>query len=468
MQTTTPTDAFPRNLPAVLADDLAPAAVPATTPDDAPADPPGLSRRTLWVMSAACGVAVANGYYNQPLIGDFATYFSATPTQAGLVATAAQVGYGLGVLFFVPLGDLVERRRLVLALVWACAVLLAATAVAPSLPLLIASQLLVGATAVSAQVLIPLAVDLSRPRDRGRTIGLLMAGLLCGILLARTVAGLVAHTVDQIGSGGAIVAGMPVPAGWRAVFVMGVLLMVVLAVLLRATLPHRPPTLRLSYGRLLHSLAGLLRSHPPLWTASAVSGLSFAAFTAFWTTLSFLMASRFGGGAYEAGMFGVVGVAGALAAPAAGRLSDRRGPAFTVAISLLATTAAFGLMWGWTTIPGLIVGVLLMDLGVQSIQVAEQSLVMALDPDARSRLNTVYMVARFVGGAGGSAAGAAAWSVAGWPGVCGLSVALLAAAAVVHRFGPHGRNPARRGTGLREASSSGAPIARENRTLTPA
>jgi predicted MFS family arabinose efflux permease len=428
-----------------------PAPAPATSPDRpaiagsvlddeagdaAAATPAGLSRRTLWVMSAACGVAVANGYYNQPLGDDFARYFATTPARAGLVTTASQVGYGLGVLFFVPLGDLVERRRLVLALVWACAAALAATAAAPSLPLLIVCQLLVGATAVSAQILIPLAIDLSRPQDRGRTIGLLMAGLLCGILLARTAAGLVA---DAFGAGTGGRSGGTGGGGWRAVFVMGVGLMLALGVVLRATLPARPPTLRMSYGRLLASLGTLLRDHPPLWTASAVSGLSFAAFTAFWTTLSFLMAAQFGGGATEAGLFGIVGVAGALAAPLAGRLSDRRGPAFTVVLSLLATTAAFGLMWGWTTIPGLIVGVLLMDLGVQSIQVAEQSLVMALDPDARSRLNTVYMVARFVGGAGGSAAGAAAWTAARWPGVCGLGVGLLAAAALVHRFGPHGR-----------------------------
>ena len=454
MQTTTP-DAHPADppadfLPAACAEAATPAemALPVPVPapaqmaapptpvvvDDAAVDEPALPPRTLWVMSAACGAAVATVYYNQPLLGDLAKHFAATEAQAGLVATAAQVGYGLGLLFFVPLGDLVERRRLVLALAWTCTALLAAMAVAPSLPLLALSQLLVGATAVSAQILIPLAIDLSRPQDRGRTVGRLMAGLLCGILLARTVAGLVADGVDHWAAGG-----HDWVPGWRAVFAMGVVVMAVTAAVLQATLPHRPPTLRLSYGRLLHSLLGLLRDHPPLWTASAISGLSFAGFTAFWTALSFLMRDRFGGGASEAGLFGVVGIIGALAAPLAGRLSDRRGPAFTAGLALLASVAAFALMWGWTTIPGLVVGVLLMDLGVQSIQVAEQSLVMALDPSARSRLNTVYMVARFVGGAGGSAAGAAAWTVARWPGVCALSIAFLVVAGVVHRFGPHGK-----------------------------
>ncbi|MDB5295741.1 MAG: transporter, partial [Phycisphaerales bacterium] len=322
-------------------------------PSDAPSrtTPPVLTSRTLWVMSVACGVVVANVYYNQPLLGDLARAFGATPARAGLVATAAQVGYGVGLFFFVPLGDLVERRRLVLALVWACIALLAATAAAPTLPLLAVCHLLVGATAVGAQVLIPLAVDLSPPAARGRTVGALMAGLLCGVLLARTVAGFVADH-----------------AGWRAVYALAVAAMLVLAAVLHRSLPHHPPTLRSSYLRLLRSMVGLLRAHPPLWAASAVSGLSFAGFAAFWTTLSFLMADRFGLGASEAGLFGLVGVAGALAAPLAGRVSDRRGPAFAVSVALAASAAAFGLMWAWVAIPGLVAGVLLMDLGVQSIQ----------------------------------------------------------------------------------------------------
>ncbi|HEX8914798.1 MAG TPA: MFS transporter, partial [Humisphaera sp.] len=398
----------------------APPAVPS-----APAAPPELTARLLWVMATACGVVVANLYYNQPLLEDLARHFGSTRAQAGLVSTAAQVGYGVGLFFFVPLGDLLERRRLVLGLLWACTAVLAGMAAAPSLLLLIVCQLLVGATGVGAQVLIPLAIDLSPPARRGRTIGVMMAGLLCGILLARTVSGALADR-----------------AGWRAVYVAAVAATALLGVVLHATLPHHPPTLRTGYGSLLRSMLGLLRDHPPLWTASAVSGLSFAGFTAFWTSLSFLMAERFGLGATEAGRFGVVGVAGALAAPLAGRVSDRYGPAVAVTAALAASAVAFGVMWAWVTIPALVVGVLLMDLGVQSIQVAEQSLVMALDPAARSRLNTVYMVARFMGGAGGSAAGALAWTHWRWPGVCGLSLAFVGAGVLVHALGPKVRRAA--------------------------
>ena len=367
-----------------------------------------LPRATLWIMAAACGAAVANCYYNQPLLSDFAAYFHAAPATAALVATAAQVGYGIGMFFFVPLGDLVERRRLVLVLIAACTAVLVGMATARSLSVLIGCQLLVGATACTSQILIPLGIDLTPPHRRGDTVGTLMAGLLCGILLARTAAGFLGDAV-----------------GWRVTYAAAAGLMLVTGFVLMGSLPHRRPTLSMPYGRLLMSMLHLLRTQPRLWTASLVSALSFAGFTAFWTTLSFLMVSHFHRGAAETGLFGIVGVAGAMGSPLAGRLSDRRGPAFTVLLSLILSAAAFVIMWGWVSIAGLILGVLLMDLGVQSIQVAEQSAVMALVPEARSRINTLYMVARFTGGAAGSAAGAAAWTHFGWGGVCGMSLALL-------------------------------------------
>ena len=262
-----------------------------------------------------------------------------------------------------------------------CAALLVGMAAAPTVAALIGFQLLVGAAACGSQILIPLGIDLTPPARRGNTVGVLMAGLLCGILLARTAAGFVGQH-----------------AGWRTTYALSAATMVGVGVVLWAELPHRPPTLRMPYPRLLRSMLDLLATQPTLWTASVVSGLSFAGFTAFWTALSFLMADHFHRGPGDAGLFGVVGVAGALAAPLAGRLSDRGGPRLTVALSLALSAVAFAVMWRWVTIPSLAVGVLLMDMGVQSIQVAEQSLVMALVPAARSRVNTVYMVARFAGG----------------------------------------------------------------------
>jgi predicted MFS family arabinose efflux permease len=351
-------------------------------------------------MAAACGICVACGYYNQPLLGDFAAAFQVSPWKAGLVATAAQIGYGTGLLFFLPLGDLVERRRLIVTLVLACALCLLGVAAATSLTLLIGAHFLVGLTAISAQILIPFGADLVSAKQRGQLVGTLMSGLLAGILLARVFAGVVADYF-----------------GWRAVYVVGSLLMVVLGVALRLNLPRNRSDVEMPYGRLMRSLFTFFRSHPALRSASLISALTFASFSAFWTTLSFLMADHFGLGASAAGMFGLVGVLGAAGAPLAGRMSDRKGYGFTVAVALGLTALAFITMSLWVTLAGLVLGVLLMDLGVQSVQVAAQTKVLSLDPAARSRLNTLYMVARFVGGAGGSAFGAAAWTWAKWPGV---------------------------------------------------
>jgi predicted MFS family arabinose efflux permease len=374
-----------------------------------------LPRRTLWLMSIACGVCVANICYNQPLLGDFAAYFHATPAQVGWVAMASQTGYGLGLLLFLPLGDIIERRKVVFALIYACAGFLALTAMAPTLGWLIAGNLLSGATAMSAQLLIPLAVELSPPDERGRTIGVMMTGLLGGILLARTLAGVV---TDHF--------------GWRTMFWLATAMMLALAILLRGRLPHRPPAVRMRYRELMVSLWQVLKTQPRLWGPSVVGAVSFAGFTAFWTSLSFLMAAEFHRGATETGLFGIVGLVGALAAPYAGRLADRRGSAFTVTLALLVILAAFGLMWAWVTIPVLIVGVLLMDVGVQTIQVAEQGAVLALLPEASSRINTLYMVTRFVGGAAGSLIGATAWSLGQWPAVCAASLTLTVVGMAIH------------------------------------
>ena len=376
-----------------------------------------IPRGTLLLMASACGVSAANIYYNQPLLDDFARQFHATQVQAGLVATAAQVGYGLGLLFFVPLGDLFERRRIVLTLISICAVLLVGTALAPNLLSLIVLQLLVGITAMSAQVLIPLAVDLTPPRQRGGTIGVLMGGLLVGILLARTVSGIVS---DHF--------------GWRVMFGIASAAMFLLALALFVGLPHRSPTAgSMTYRRLMGSMLALVRVQGlALISPSFVSGVTFGSFAGFWTVLSFRMVERYGYGASATGLLGVVGVIGVAAAPLAGKLSDRRGPAFTISIGLLITLASFGLMWAWTSIAGLIVGVLIMDLGVQSCSVSTQATVMALLPEARSRMNTLFMVSRFTGGALGSTIAAATWTRWGWAGVCGAACVAIVGGLIVH------------------------------------
>ena len=198
------------------------------------------------------------------------------------------------------------------------------------------------------------------PAQRGKLIGVMMSGLLCGVLLARTVAGFVS---DHL--------------GWRALYAGAAVSMLILGFCLRRSLPHQPAALRLPYGQLMRSMLELLRAQPVLRRASLVSALSFASFTAFWATLSFLLMEHFHEGSSEAGLFGVAGLIGAAGAPLAGKFSDRRSPGFTVSLALLLTTTAFVIMGRWVTIPGLILGVLLMDLGVQSVQVAAQASVIS-------------------------------------------------------------------------------------------
>lgn len=379
-----------------------------------------LPDRILYIMAAACGACAANIFYNQPLLSAFSTHFHATSAQVSLVATAASVGYGIGMFFLVPLGDILERRRIILLLVAACAVLLVAAAFSPTLALLVFLQFLIGVTAMSAQLLIPLAVDLTPPARRGHTIGILMGGLLSGVLLARTLAGLIADHLS-----------------WQAVFLTAAGIMTTLYLALHRSLPHSPPAQRSSYPSLMRSLLALPRTTPALIPSCLITGFSFAGFIAFWTSLSFLMRDTFHRGATEAGLFGLVGLAGALAAPLAGKLSDRRSPNLTTTLALLLSLFAFALMYLWVSFPSLIAGVLLMDLGAQSVQVSEQSRVMALPPaTARNRLNTLYMVSRFTGGAAGAYLSALAYTHSQWPGVSLLALSLTAAALLTHLLRP--------------------------------
>jgi predicted MFS family arabinose efflux permease len=376
-------------------------------------EPPALTPGLIRFMTAACGLAVANLYYNQPLLPAMGHDLAVGSREMGVVAMLTQVGYALAMLFVVPLGDMHERRGLVVAAFVAASAALVAAALAPGYPALAAASLAVGAATVAPQLLIPFAAQLAAPGSRGRVVGTLMGGLLAGILLARTVAGFVgAHL------------------GWRWMFGLAAALMLGLAAAARLALPAyrvaEPPT----YGALMGSLAALPRAHPVLVEAAATGALMFGAFSVFWTTLAFWLASpAFGLGSQAAGLFGLVGLVGVVAAPVAGRLADRRGPrlaiggAIALVLAAYATFAAAG-----ATLAGLVAGVVLVDLGVQAAQVSNQARIYALPKAIHSRANTIYMTAYFVGGATGSAAGAWAWTAAGWPGVCALGAALAGAA----------------------------------------
>ena len=369
-----------------------------------------LSPSLIATIAVASGVAVANTYYNQPMLADMARAFHCSPHQIGLVATATQVGYAAGMPLFLPLGDLIERRRLIVSLFVAVGCALALAAASTSLSGIVAASFLIGLTTVIAQIMIPAASDLAHPAEGGRVIGKIMTGVLLGILLARTLSGAVSEHF-----------------GWRTMFLLAAALAWIFAGLLRVRLPLMPSRMKSTYGQLILSLWTFVREHPELRQVSLIAGMFFAAFSAFWTTLVFLLEMpRYHLGSQAAGLFGLVGGISALVAPAAGHVSDRRGSRYVVILSIFGMLTAFAIFWSLPyQIWGLIAGVIVLDAAVQAAQVANQSCVFALRPDARSRINTIYMLCYFGGASLGSFLGSWAWGAWGWAGVCAVAIGFV-------------------------------------------
>jgi predicted MFS family arabinose efflux permease len=379
-------------------------------------EPPAISRRLVLLLAVACGASVANLYYAQPLLHTLGHAFHVSNGTAGLLVTVTQVGYVIGLALLVPVGDLRERRTLISGILLVTALALAVAAAAPSIGVFAAALAAVGLTSVVAQVIVPMSSSLAPEHERGRVVGTVMSGLLTGILIARTISGLIAAAF-----------------GWRTVFALAAVGMVALAATLRRALPRIAPTAQLSYGAVLRSVLVLVREEPVLRQRMMLGALCFGCFSVLWTSLAFLLSGApYHYGNAVIGLFGLAGVVGAVAASATGRLADRgRGSEASLAAIVILLASWAVLAAGRSSVIALIVGIAVLDLGAQGLHISNQSAIYALRPEARSRLTTAYMVSYFLGGAVLSALTASLYASGGWGGVCLLGAVTAGLALVV-------------------------------------
>ncbi|MFN2745170.1 MFS transporter [Bacillus sp. z60-18] len=367
----------------------------------------GVSKGLILLMAVISGFTVANIYLNQTLLVSMAHTFHTTAAETGMIATITQAGYALGNLMLVPLGDMFERRRLILNLLLLVCLCSASSAIAVNFFWLVTVQLLLGFFTIIPQLIVPFAADLARETERGKVIGNVAIGLVCGILGARLFSGIIDSQY-----------------GWRSVYWITCAASVMIMVLIRLFLPKSKVANTVHYRKLLASLGPLLLQEKTLRKACLSQGLMFGAFSLFWTTLVFLLNDPpYTYGSQGAGMIGLVGIGGAFAAPVIGRIIDKRGHVFANVLCMSLSLFAFILLFlGKISLIAVIIGALFVTMGTQANQVVSQAMIFQLSGEMRSRLNGMLMVMVFLGGALGSFLGVLTWSSFNWPGVCALGI----------------------------------------------
>ncbi|MFG2358754.1 MFS transporter [Streptomyces sp. NPDC048521] len=387
------------------------AAAPASAPGSR-----GMNGPLTLLFALAGGAAVGNLYWAQPLLNTIAGSLHISPGSAGLLVTLTQIGYAIGAFLVVPLGDRLNRSRLIPVIMLASALALAASAVAPGFTALLVTFALVGVTTVAGQLLIPLAGDLARDDQRGRVVGTVASGILIGILVSRAISGVVADAF-----------------GWRTIYWAAAALMVVLAAGLARVLPAMPSRTSTSYPALLASVITTVRRHRPVQVTLVLGAVAMMVFTLFWTALTFLLsATPFDWSATQIGLISLVGLAGALVAQRAGRLHDRGWsvPATGAGLLLALASVVLGAAGAHSIVIVLIV-VLLLNTAIQAVNVLNQTRLMSIEPQSRSRLNTAFVTCNFIGGTIGSALAAALWQTGGWVLVMGGAAVLFVVALIV-------------------------------------
>jgi predicted MFS family arabinose efflux permease len=383
-----------------------------------------MTRSLMVLFAIAGGAAVGSLYYAQPLLDIIARDLHVPQGSAGLLVMAAQIGYAVGILFIVPLGDLRDRRRLVPLMMLLSAIALAACSIAPGIGSLTIMLVAVGVTTVSGQILAPLAGDLSDDASRGKVVGIVMSGIITGILVARILSGVIANL-----------------AGWRVVFLVAAGIAVILSGLLYRSIPRIPPkAATLSYGALLRSVLSLVVRERTLQVTMVLGAIGFAVFTMFWTSLTFLLSNPpYGFSTSVIGLFGVAGLVGALAAQGAGRVHDRGWSTWGTGAAWLLVLAGFlAAGSGAHVLAVLLPGIVVLDAGIQAQHIFNQSRLFQLAPDARSRVNTAYIGGNFIGGTLGSLIATVLWAAGGWSAVTGVGAALSAVALCLWAFTRNG------------------------------
>ena len=379
-----------------------------------------LTTAQMFGFAVACGLTVANIFYAQPLIGLIGPSLGMPLGQVGLIVTLTQVGYGAGLLFLVPLSDVLENRRLVMNALVVVALGLLGVAGSHSATTFLLSSFVVGVFAAATQILVPFASHLAPQEARGRVVGNVMAGLLGGVMLARPFSSYVAATF-----------------GWRAVFFCSAGLMLLLAIFLREVLPQRWPRAPLSYGNILRSLPRLAAHTPILQRRAFYQAMMFAAFNVFWTGVPLLLAHDFAMGQRGIALFTLAGAAGALSAPIAGRLADRGKTRPATGLALL--SALIALLIGSAAVVAhslalLVLAALLLDAAVQVCQVLSMRTIYTLAPESRGRFNGLFIAAAFVGGATGSGLAPAVYTFQGWSTLACVGVVFVIAALTLFVF----------------------------------
>ena len=352
-----------------------------------------LSSARILMLAIICCIVVANIYFNQSVLNLIAGAFPNERNAVSLIPMATQLGYAAGLFFLIPLGDYIERQRLILRQAQVLFLALLGMMLSPTATVLVFFSFITGMSATVAQQIVPLAASLAGPSSRGKTVGTVMSGVLAGILAGRAIGGLIGQYFD-----------------WRGVFLFGALMTLLAVVFIVRILPSQSlPAPTFNYLVVLRSLGQLWKSEPQVRKATLTQSMLFASFSVLWTVLPFWLAHRYDYGAGVTGTLAALGLIGILCAPLAGSFSDRQGPFRMVMLGVILMLLAWIVFWGWNSMAGMVVGILLLDAGEQCVLIANQHTIYALRPEARNRLNTLFMCVMFIGGACGSLTATGLW-----------------------------------------------------------